>query len=354
MDLIIDAYSTLRTLPELRIPHELTRSNEESQRQHLAIMERARSAFPSGTSASEADILCSVQRAVLQHLARTRHELRITLEETQLPLFSVWAEAANVVFAAPDGRLRDPQGRVLVDENGAADPAARLPYPADAQARKARSEAELRRYGLPVLECLPPVMGEAEARLRSAEEAAWRSLAAYFAFRHALRWPEDMIADAAEVAAALGASPVAGSALTAWEQEFIHCEVQRHHEGEFFIWRIVALETLLWSLGFQEELKFPTDSYECNWIEPFLAAITEEQLLARAALRPASEILDALDLYHRAYAVMPHKYWTRWLNYGEPVAQRYHALYWLTRENADWDDIWSSLDWRLAPGGAPD
>lgn len=100
-------------------------------------------------------------------------QFSLEVEEADLVRVAAWAEQADAVWFWPDGTVRDPQGRVLVNLDGSGHGVqAEVPYPPDAHERKRRSEETLRQFGVRVPASLPPVPGEQETQWRSPDDLA--------------------------------------------------------------------------------------------------------------------------------------------------------------------------------------
>ncbi|MGA9581121.1 MAG: DUF4272 domain-containing protein [Allosphingosinicella sp.] len=110
-----------------------------------------------------------------------------------------------------------------------------------------------------------------------------------------------------------------------------------------FGWRFEAALPLLWSVGLAETMgKADAQTEPFAILEP-LVRFSREELLARAALRPAGEILDYADLHlcrHCAALVA--------LGEGaDPpagldsgvLAERHRAFTWLIEGGGDWDAV---------------
>jgi hypothetical protein len=109
-------------------------------------------------------------------------------------------------------------------------------------------------------------------------------------------------------------------------------------------WRYEALAQLAWALGILDSLPFPTQICDVPGLARTMYALDANSFVDRAALRPASEILDHLDLVFRLHWAVTD---ARVTNTAPPdgveagvVAERHYALNWLTRfDDAAWDDV---------------
>ena len=337
MHVPVDAYATLRILPELGFAHELLNRRGPDDPELAEHLDKLVYYVMSRGDAS----MNAAKYGLWRHLQRVRHHVALLVEEAELDRLGEWAEEANAIYLLPDGSLRDPFGRVLIGEDGRSDRHARIPYPADARARRARSEAAMEMRDVHASEQLPPVVGEAELELRSTEEAARRAFALYLVARRA----HALLTDApVDLAAWEKSFPAAAGASSPAERAFLATASPERQDTIDFFWRFQALYLLLWALGGALELPFPSEPCNLPDLEAFMASVTEEQFLAHARLLPAAAILDALDLHFRCHwAVVEAQ------QHGQPVPggldgstvrERHHALNWLVRfENAEWDDV---------------
>ena len=273
---------------------------------------------------------------VILHLQRVQHHLGITVGVSELAAFQQWAGDANAILFTPDGHITDPQGRILVGAgDGKADQAARMPYPAQAKARKGATEAALKERGIDVPATLPPLVCEDELALRTRDEVIDRARALLLV---ALRAESVASGEPMPVDTLLSKMPLADDALSPKEAAFLQQEAPSQQECAQFIWRYEALHVLEWALGLVDELAYPAAPMDAA---PIVAKLIE---MRGPQLRAAGEILDALDLTYRLHW---HIRQTRIKKQGEAagvdadvVMERHHTLNWLVRfQHAPWDDV---------------
>lgn len=273
---------------------------------------------------------------VILHLQRVQHHLSMSVGVADIDAFHAWAEQANAILFTPDGNITDPQGRVLVgaaDGKAAAD--ARLPYPAQATARKAATEAALAARGIEVPATLPPLVCEDELALRSKDEVVDRARALLLV---ALRAESVASGEPMPVETLLSKMPLGDEALSPNEQAFLALEAPSMQECAPFVWRYESLAVLEWALGLAPELPFPAAPADAATI---VSTLIE---MRGPALRPAKDILDALDQTYRLHWYVREQ---RLRKRGEAagvdadvVMERHHALNWLVRfQHAGWDDV---------------
>jgi hypothetical protein len=227
----------------------------------------------------------------------------------------------------------------VASSDGSAEPEAAVPFPAAAWQRKAATEALLAARGLRPASTLPPVAAEPELRLRTAAEAGHRAIALL------------AVAIRAESLASGNALPVEElerkltglrDALSPQEAAFLRNEAPSLGELPQFSWRYESLRTLEWALGLAD-LPWPDQPCDAAPVARALLERVDDAAGGELSLRPAAEMLDALDLCYRLHwlvrqARLDGKPLPAGVDPGV-VSERHHALNWLTCfENAGWDE----------------
>lgn len=274
--LLLNAYCSTNTAPRLDFPHQLHVAEDFPDPELL----RHVGGFISYVQRRRDAALMHIGEQVIAHLHKVRHHLRISVRREDLARFHAWASEANAIVFRQDGNIYDADGLLLLPaDESEADPAAHIPYPEEAYARKMHSESLLAARAITVSASLPPVISVSEVALRSPLQVAERLMA-----------------------------------LDGGQRD--------------------AVQVLAWAIGLAEELPFPD--------RPGAAFPLRCDLNADITLRPAAELLDALDLHYRL----------RWalrraeLDCHETpsgidaalVRERLRVLNWLTCfENAGWE-----------------
>jgi hypothetical protein len=338
MSVLINAYCTRLDPPTLQFPHALSGKrdcNDPELAQHL-------DGFIGYVVSRGDQRMTQVKYHLMRHLQRVKHHFSLSVDDGHLDAFAEWAWQANAVCFLPDGTIRDPSGRILIDAKGGGQEAdAQVPYPPDAHERKARNERELERLGLRALPALPPVIGEAEVELRPALEVAQRALALVVV---ALRAESLTGPNVIPVADLEQKRPLAFGALTPNESLFLNAATPEQQQVVNFVWRYEALFLLQWALGLAGDLPHPSGVCDVGAAVQTMLDVSEEELLAQAHLRPTGAVLDALDLHFRLHwavrqARVDGNDGGNGLD-GGVIQERHHALNWLVQfENADWDDV---------------
>jgi hypothetical protein len=207
----------------------------------------------------------------------------------------------------------------------------------EARERKYRSEAILKAELVPVNLFLPILQPEADLKLRTKEEVAYRTMAllAVAVKGEGLEQPlvEKFIA-----------TYDIRDEFTPEERVFIADIDPSLAARAKFCWRYEAAWTLLWALGFVSKLKKPVKICNAGEAMYLVHHRTAAQFMTDGRLRTASEILDQADLIYRydwaaVYARVHGNPGPAGVD-GEITVERHHAMNWLTRyEDAEWDDV---------------
>jgi hypothetical protein len=273
---------------------------------------------------------------VLLHVQRTQHHLSISVGATDTAALYAWAKEANALLFTQEGHVLDPEGRILVNgADGQADAQASVPYPAQAWARKAATEALLAARGIEVPATLPPLVSEEELMLRDRDEIVGRARALLLV---ALRAESVVSGEPMSVDTLLAKMPLADDNLSPNEKAFLAQEAPSQQDCAQLIWRYESLYLLEWVLGLVDELPFPAS--------PCDAASTAAGLIEMRdpGVRPSGAILDALDLTYRLHWHIRQR---RLKKLGQAtgvdadvVMEHHHALNWLVRfQHAGWDQV---------------
>lgn len=332
----VNLYSTLWELPSLDFPHSLLGqrdSRDPDLEEHLR-------GFVGFVTQGGTRPMSATLYHVIQHIQRVQNHLSVQVEAEHLDAMSDWAQRANALIFLPDASVRDPQGRVLISaKDGASDPAAQVPYPPDAHARKQRSVAALQAKGVRTPPGLPPVLGAGELALRDPEELVGRTLALMAVAVYAEGLHSGQRIPASEIQARLN-----GAQLSDTEQAFLHQEQPPEQEIVNYAWRYEGLAVLLWTLGHLPELPTPDQIADVPTLARTVFELGEEGLMAKAAVREGAAVLDTLDLHLRMHwaareANRKGEQTPAGLHAGV-LMERHKALNWITCwQDADWDQV---------------
>ena len=336
---LVNAYATLAALPPIALPHRLLGARDRSD---PALAEHLQGFVGYVMSLGDGQ-MTATRYYVWRHLQRVRHHVSFEVDDADLAHIEPWAQAANALLFLPDGSIRAPDGAVVIDAAGEGDPQAALPHPADAVARRARTRVLLAAAPQQPPAGMAPALGEGELVLRGPGEVLARALGLlYVAARaHARATGLPAIPAGQEEH-----NPIGAVALTPQEQAFVTDEGTDADAAAALTWRYEAANTLLWALGLADASI--DDSAAMADVDRLWASVAP---LARrpdgqaVRLRPAGEILDALDrtwLEHWIVRQARQKEVAPGALNGDVVMERHLALNWLTNFQNDpgiaWDD----------------
>jgi hypothetical protein len=144
------------------------------------------------------------------------------------------------------------------------------------------------------------------------------------------------------------------------ERAFLDTEDADSEQAQKLLWRLEALWVLVWALGEIKELDWPSQMCDVQTLVTLLMLFEDnDDFIAKAKLRDASEILDATHLTMLTHWAIRDAWVHRrsipmdldWSASAEMVsvqqcptvgvvAERHHALNWLTCfQDAEWDDV---------------
>jgi hypothetical protein len=335
--LLVNAYSTLALVPEPSFPHHMNGRRDDSDAEMRAQLQ----GFLHYLQTLGEGKMSTTRYHAMRHIQRTRHQLSFMMPREESAGLAEWALRTNSLLLLPDGQLRDPQCRVLVSTlDGSAEPEAAAPFPDDGWRRKAATEALLAARGLQPATTLPPVITEPEVKLRTSKEVGRRAIALLAVAIRAEALASGNPLPVAELKAKL---PGLQSFLSPQEAAFLDAEQPAGTELPQFSWRYESLRTLEWALGLSDELPWPDQPCDAGLIAGTLLNQFKDAAGGKLRLRPAAEILDALDQHYRLHWVIRQ---ARLENKALPegvdagvVSERHLALNWLTSfENSGWDE----------------
>ncbi|MCP3037160.1 MULTISPECIES: DUF4272 domain-containing protein [Xanthomonas] len=340
MALLVNAYSTLRTplWPDF-LPQAAVQRRDHADPELAAHLH----GFVGYVNQAGDGQMTQARYHLMRHVQRVRQHFSFEVDDADLGALAQWAEHANAVCFLADGSVRDPQGRVLISQGEPAiDDDAQVPYPPDALQRRAQQLSVLAAQGIRVPPSLPPVPGEAEARVRDAAVVSRRMLALFaVALRAEILAAGDTPPSLDEVETRL---PGVADALSPQERAFFAQPAPDAQALANFGWRYESLAVLQWALGLADTL--PEPNALCD--VPLIAqrALDNAQAAERPtpARRPLAELLDTLDRHLRLHWAVRQAGQS-----GQPVPagivpgvvyERHYALNWLLHfEDAEWDEV---------------
>ena len=204
-------------------------------------------------------------------------------------------------------------------------------------ARRARSVAQLKAQGIPVLDSLPVIADEALALRRTDHEVAERALALMIVAVKGETGDQDLIET---IIAQYGAQDY----FTPAERALIEDPNPPEQVRVQMTWRYEGVYVLLWALGFYDELGPPDQIVDAGELGVLFSSLGTDELMARAQLRQQAELLDMADLVYRMdWAVVDARVNGRPAPAGiDPgiIYERHYALNWLYGyAGLGWDDM---------------
>lgn len=339
---LVNAYATLREVPPLDFPHRLINRRDLSDPEMAGHLEGF-----AGYVMGRGDGRMTAQRYHLwRHIQRVRNQASFTVADEDLPAMGAWARRANAVLFFPDGSVRDADMNALITADGSTDTAAALPYPPDALERRTRTLAALEGFTPKPPASMPPSLGIGEVELRPAGEVLARALGLICV---ATQGESMGKGDGSLLTKLRERNPAGIAALTPREQAFMLAEAPDNQTTVAMGWRYEAVNILAWALSIDGIEPGPADRIvDAGTLTlAMLKSAQDKDLSARVSLRPAAEILDALDLAWRQHWIVRQAR----QNGTEPVGldggvvmERHFALNWLTGFHNPPGTLWDDTD----------
>lgn len=203
--------------------------------------------------------------------------------------------------------------------------------------RKQRSVERLKKEGVPVLEHLPVIEDSAEAKKRTTEEIAHRTIAVVIA---AVKGEGLDQATVDSLVKKYGAEKF----FSPEEIVFIKDVSPTQADRIKFSWRYECAWVLLWSLGYVDTLTKPEGICDVPKLVGILRDRDTAQFIKDAKPRPFDQILDQADLIYRYHwattdaRINSHPAPSKLE--GGVVQERHYTLNWLIGYmDQEWDDI---------------
>ncbi len=327
-----EVYCTLRDVPVPTFAHTLHAHLDLSE---PAMMEQLKQACAEILSRGDGKMNRDKFEAML-HIQRAQHYVRLAVGPDAIAAMHDWAGDANGVLRTPAGDVTDTNGNALImAAAGVKETDARFPVLPEAITRMRATQTLLAARGIDASGHLPSLVCEREVMLRTRDEAVERARALLLV---ALRADSVASGEPVPLDALLSKMPLADDALSPQEQAFLQQEAPSNEACAPFIWRYESLLVLEWALGLVDQLPYPDAGADSAKVVATLIEMRGPQL------RPAAEILDALDLHYRLHW---HIRQTR-IKQGveadgvdaDVVMERHRTLNWLVRFlHEDWDDV---------------
>jgi len=342
MPLNLIAYSSMRLLPEMKLPHIV---NEKCGVEDRALKKHVNDLVVY-IRHYETNIFSQNIYELIKYVQRIKYFISVTIAESDLPLFMTWALDANAILMWPDNTLRDASSLKFFDlKDSNVCTAAKTPYPLDAVVRKNTVNTLLEGKGILTLPSLPPVLSEGEVVTRSPKEIACRSLALFLVSLQAEALSGN---DKIRINELKNVSAIGYKALSRNELEFICADHPSAQTVINYLWRYESLNILLWALKCIDYLPYPSVVSNASSIADIILDLDQKYFVADAELRPVTELLDALDLHYRLHWAVRQAHLSKKIIDGLErgvVQERHYALNWVLQfenENIEWDNVQTS------------
>lgn len=338
---LINAYATAVTLPELTFSHRLLGLRDLSDSDLVEHLD----GFVGYVMSRGDGQMTAMRYHLWRHIQRVQNHASFHVEQADVPAMSEWARRANAVLFLPDGTVRTPELETLMTAEGVFAEYEALPYLPDALARRARSLEQLAHVSPTPPASMPPVLAEAEVTLKPVAVVVHRALSLFCVATEAIAQLEN-----AESVLPLmeHENPVGLAMLSPQEKAFIAADPADEHVAIQMSWRHEALNVLLWALSVKSgPLGAADEVVDSQAIFTLALAMAKQNSAGHLfILRPAAEILDQLDLVWRQHWAIRQAAQSDAEVEGlipGVVMERHYVLNWLTNfqndPDAHWDDI---------------
>jgi hypothetical protein len=339
-ELLVNAYATVRDLPLPDFPHRLRGRRGLSDPElpsHL-------SGFAGYVLGRGDGQMTAMRYHLWRHIQRVRNQVAFLVEAGDLLAVTAWAQRANAILVLPDGSVRAPDMAVLMTAEGAFNEEAGLPYPPDAIERRTRTLKLLSNTKPVPPASMPPSLGEAEVVLRHASEVFERALALFCVATQSVAVQNG---EKSVLPFMRAQNPKGIDAQTPQENTFLNAEIPDAQIAGQMSWRYEALNVLLWALSIgPDQLDSAGETVDVNALSQRVLEIAKDEN-RKPDLRPAAEILDALDLAWRQHWIVRQARQTgvevENLN-PDVVIERHHALNWIAGFQNDPGTDWDNTD----------
>lgn len=211
--------------------------------------------------------------------------------------------------------------------------------PKSAEQIKKQSEKYLKSLNIPFIAHLPLIEEESEMRIRKPQEIAERILIlVYLAFLSEVPDEKENVIDFLK-------TNLLWDKTSPNEKELFEQATLTAQQVAAISWRSEAAWLLLWTIKKVDKLELPIEIAQVSEIMPKIPGFFTDPkaFIENAVVRPATEILDILDLTYRLHwatrnAGLNHKPMPANLN-SSIVMERHYAINWVTFYADNWDDI---------------
>ncbi|MEQ6354804.1 DUF4272 domain-containing protein [Lysinibacillus sp. M3] len=280
------------------------------------------------------------------------------INEDQLLLFTDLLSKIGGIGFLPNGTLLDDEGAVIVYPDGKSGPSNFRPQACthkvmgqevsseEGEQRKNNTIAYLKERVIPYTASLPQLPPIEDCQFKTQEDIARRAVALLIVIQFACDVAQGgNVEESRDFFVNMLRTYKVENYLTENERDFLQALEPDVQEAINISWQYEAYWTLIWALGFVEELDFPDEVCDCEYaIQVVSNCETFEQFYLQAGIRSQEEILDEADkIYRYHWACVDSRIQERPAPAGmneSIVMERRRGLFWLIgHRNEEWDTI---------------
>ncbi|MBG9455588.1 hypothetical protein ABE61_16330 [Lysinibacillus sphaericus] len=280
------------------------------------------------------------------------------INEDQLLLFTDLLSKIGGIGFLPNGTLLDDEGAVIVYPDGQSGPSNFRPQACprkvmgqevsseEGEQRKNNTIAYLKERAISYTASLPQLPPIEDCQFKTQEDIARRAVALLIVIQFACDVAQGgNVEESRDFFINMLRTYKVENDLTENERDFLQASEPDVQEAINISWQYEAYWTLIWALGFVEELDFPDEVCDCEYaIQVVSNCETFEQFYLQAIMRSQEEILDEADkIYRYHWACVDSRIQERTAPAGmneSIVMERRRGLFWMVgHRNEEWDTI---------------
>ncbi|MFC9540333.1 DUF4272 domain-containing protein [Lysinibacillus sp. NPDC056959] len=280
------------------------------------------------------------------------------INEDQLLLFTDLLSKIGGIGFLPNGTLLDDEGAVIVYPEGQSGPSNFRPQACthkvmgqevsseEGEQRKNNTIAYLKERAIPYTASLPQLPPIENCQFKTQEDIARRAVALLIVIQFTCDVAQcGNVEESRDFFVNMLRTYKVENYLTENERDFLQASEPDVQEAINISWQYEAYWTLIWALGFVEELDFPDEVCDCEYaIQVVSNCETFEQFYLQAVMRSQEEILDEADkIYRYHWACVDSRIQERPAPVGmneSIVMERRRGLFWMIgHRNEEWDSI---------------
>lgn len=280
------------------------------------------------------------------------------INEDQLLLFTDLLSKIGGIGFLPNGTLLDDEGAVIVYPDGQSGTSNFRPQACtrkvmgqevpseEGEQRKNKTIAYLKERAIPYTASLPQLPPIEDCQFKTQEDIARRAVALLIVIQFACDVAQGgNVEESRDFFVNMLRTYKVKNYLTHNERDFLQASEPDVQKAINIAWQYEAYWTLIWALGFVEELNFPDEVCDCEYaIQVVSNCETFEQFYLQAVMRSQVEILDEADkIYRYHWACVDSRIQERPAPAGmneSTVMERRRGLFWMIgHRNEEWDNM---------------